>query len=137
MYPLETIKALNNRPLKIKDNFNRDSSFVQSKAGFVIHSGIHRSTAFVSKDEHPEGFQSACFWFALGKLAINGWIEATENDIPLDGCERNAIAKLWPEWTFSRVNSCGNVVYSAKRHTGKLAETVSALSWQALHERLK
>jgi hypothetical protein len=62
---------------KPQTNFNRDSSFYRSKHGFVLHSAVHRSTAFVSEYDHPECFRVCTRFFArASQQACNGFIEA-------------------------------------------------------------
>ena len=132
MYSLEVIKSPSFQAgRKIKDNHNRDSSFVKSRGSYVIHSGIHRSTAFLIDD----GIPAFDYWSKQGRLAVNGFIEASLNDYALSDCEHNAIAKKWPEWTFHRVNSCGNFIVSAYKGLG-LQTRVSALNWQDLNGKL-
>jgi hypothetical protein len=133
MYCIEVIKSPSYQAgRKIKDNHNRDSSFVRSRGSYVIHSGIHRETAFLI----DEGIPAFDYWSKQGQAAINGFIEATIADYALDDCEHNAIAKRHPDWTFNRVNSCGNFIVSAYHGLG-FQTRISALSWQELNEKIK
>ena len=138
MYCLEVIQSPSYQAGKqIKDNHNRDSSFCKSRSGFVIHSGVHRETAFISAVDHAEGHAAASYWFACGQLATNGFIEATIGDIGLDGCEQNALSKLLPDWTFRKIKGKRGALYRATRKSGKLVESIAGLSWQDLHRSIK
>lgn len=74
MHSLETINALNSRP-KVHTPWNRDSSCLKSRGGYVIHSALHRSTAFVDPDEHAETFK-ALLSIAHNRKALNAFIPA-------------------------------------------------------------
>ncbi len=135
MYCLEVIHSLNNNPPRIKDNFNRDSSFCQSKRGYVIHSGVHRSTAFVDNEEHPESWQALTYWKGQGQGAVNGFIEAIINDCSLDTAEKTAISRKFPTWKFTATKYRGNVFTASFFHNG-FETRISATSWQELNEKL-
>lgn len=130
MISLPYLIRLNETPRIIRDNFNRDSSACKSRQGYVIHSGVHRSTAFVSL---PDAIQSLEFWRDFGGL--NPWVEATIEGLELEDCELNAISRIWPDWTFTATKYRGNV-YTASRGKG-LVTRVSALSWQQLQAKLQ
>jgi hypothetical protein len=132
MIALPELIALNNRKTVIRDNFNRDSSCCKSRQGYVIHSGIHRSTAFVSSIDHPEGFESLEYWKAKGQAALNGWIVATIADASLEDCEKHACQALFPDWTLTRVKS--DKFPYVKATLGKV--TVGGLDWRDLAERI-
>lgn len=99
---MKSLEFLSKLPPVKRDNFNRDSSACFSRSGAVIHSGVHRSTAFVSRHDALESLQ-ACK--ALGQPALNGWIEGTIEGLELADCELNALARQFPAWRFSRVTS--------------------------------
>lgn len=133
MYSLETIKELNKAPRIIRDNFNRDSSACFSRSGAVIHSGVHRSTAFVSR---ADALASLRWAKSLGQTALNGWIEATIDGADLEGCEQTAIARQFPAWTFAHYTSkTAQFVFSSRRRGG-FEERTSARDWQELATKL-
>jgi hypothetical protein len=132
MIALDDLIAINKKTVTIRDNFNRDSSCCKSRGGYVIHSGIHRSTAFVSSVEHPEGFESLEFWKDKGQAALNGWIVAAIADASLDDCEKHALQSLFPEWTFKRAKS--DKFKYVKAVKGKT--TVGGIDWRDLYSRL-
>jgi len=140
MYCLEVIKSINEKPIAIRDNFNRDSGFCQSKAGFVIHSGIHRSTGFIDKEELPDAWQSFNYWRQLGQAAINGWIEASIEDCPLDDCEATACARAlqaqgWDVTVHGTLTNASPGIGHATRASGGLGVQVAGCSWRELYER--
>lgn len=57
MFDLDTIKKMNspeNTQRKPEDNFSRQCSFSgDEKTGVVLHSALHRNTAFLSPDKVP------------------------------------------------------------------------------------
>jgi hypothetical protein len=133
---MKSLEFLSQLPPVKRDNFNRDSSACKSRAGYVIHSGIHRSTAFVSD---PEAVASLEYWKSQGQAGLNGWVEATIDGASLEACERNALAKLHPDYTFSRVKDTGKnkgagFFFAASK--GKLQSRIGAGSWQALNGNL-
>jgi len=134
MYCLEVIKSPSYQAgRKIKDNHNRNSSFVRSRGSFVIHSGIHRETAFLIDD----GIPSFDYWSKQGQCAVNGWIEASISGFALEDCEHNAIAKKWQEWTFHQVSlQNGALIYAA--YSGIALQTrVAGFSWKEINERIQ
>jgi hypothetical protein len=133
MYPLETIKKLNSKPIVIRDNFNRDSSCCLSSSGAVIHSGVHRSTAFVSL---PYALASLLWARELGQSALNGWIEATIDGAELSDCELTAISRQFPEWKITVIRERTNHSFTATRQDGKFQTRISALSLIDLGRRL-
>ncbi len=137
MYSLEVIKSesFQNPPTR-KDNFNRDSSLCQSRRGYVIHSGVHRSTAFVDSTDHAESWQALTYWKGQGQPAINGFIEAIiHNNSDLEGAEKTAISRRHPEWSFTATKYRGNVFTAIRRIAG-FETRISATSWQNLNEKL-
>ena len=137
MIALEYLIKINEKKTVIRDNFNRDSSFVQSSQGFVIHSGIHRSTAFISKEEHPNGWFSFTYWKEQGQAAINGFIEATIDGYSLADCEAEAFRRSRPDWQVIKGKSCGTQGDRSLTATrgGALQERVGAATWRWLHAR--
>ena len=131
MISLPYLIQANNKVAKLNTNFNRDSSFVRSRGSYVIHSGIHRSTAYLT----GEGITAFDYWSKQGQLAINGFVEATIDGASLEDCELNAIAKKWPNWKFSATKYRGNV-YSAISQAGQFRTIKSELSWRLLNEKL-
>lgn len=139
MFCLETIKSINNSPRQIRDNFNRDSSFVESKAGFVIHSGIHRSTAFIDRETCRDSHFAFTYWKEQGQLAINGYIEAVIDGASLEGCERNAFHATRKNWQVILPHgkgSQGNGNLTAIL-PGAFETRVGAATWRHLHDRTK
>lgn len=140
MYSLETIKSLNARPAIRRDNFNRDSSFVESRSGFVIHSGIHRSTAFISKEDHADAWFAFQYWSKQGQAAVNAFIEVIIDGGDLETAEQNAFRKSRPRWGVILPKSQGtqgNRQITAKRTLRGFETRVGALTWRHLHARTK
>lgn len=140
MHCLEVIHSINNRRHIIRDNFNRDSSFVESRSGFVIHSGIHRSTAFISKAEHADAWHAANYWLRQEKAAINGFIESIVGDTSLEDAELCAFARSRPDWKVTRDKGTGKNAgtagaYTASKREGKFETRVSAHTLTHLHFR--
>lgn len=139
MLGLKEIKAINNRPLAIRDNFNRDSSSVKSAAGYVIHSGIHRSTAFVSIRDHADCHHAFTYWRGQGQEAINAFIEIIIDGGELETAEANAFHKTRPDWTVCKVQGAGKLSggceLTATRKSGHLTQRASAYTWRHLHAR--
>ena len=138
MIGIAELKALNNRPPKIKDNFNRDSSCVQSALGYVIHSGVHRSTAFISKADHPDSWFAFSYWRTQGQAAINGFIELIIDGAALETAEAEAFRRSRPDWHVSRVAGTGKLggcELVATRASGRLTQRASAYTWRHLHAR--
>lgn len=132
---MKSLEFLSTVPPVRRDNFNRDSSACKSRAGYVIHSGVHRSTAFVSR---PDAVASLEYWKANGGL--NPWVEGTIEGLSLDDCELNAISKVNPSWVFSGVKGTGKIkgrICSALYKQGPFQTILSAGSWQDLNERIK
>jgi hypothetical protein len=135
MNSLEAIISINNRPAIRRDNFNRDSSGVKSRGGFVIHSGIHRSTAFVDAVDHAECHAALTYWRAQGQAAENGFIESIVGDTTLEDAEACAFARSRPGWHVRTVKPrqrfAGGLELVASR--GKLPEIQAAATWRQLH----
>lgn len=138
MIGINELIRLNNNPPAIKDNFNRDSSACKSAKGYVIHSGIHRSTAFVNEVEHKETFEALEYWKAQGQAALNGFIEAIIDGGTVALAEETACKRLLPDWTLSGVASSGKgagAIVTASRPSGKAIERISGKDWRELAER--
>lgn len=129
---MKSLEFLNQLPPVLRTNFNRDSSAIKSRGGYVIHSGVHRSTAFVSDSE---AIQSLEFWRNAG--ALNSWVESTIEGCDLETCELNALSKLFPDWKFLKINSCGNVLFSGVRKDGKFEIRIAGRDWQEIEIKVK
>jgi hypothetical protein len=138
MIGLAELKSLNNRPPAIRDNFNRDSSCVESAKGFVIHSAVHRSTAFVDKARHADCFFALQYW-KCEQRALNGFVEAIIDDSTLETAEANAFARSRPDWTVRKTTPKqafgGSGELIAERQSGKLTQRAAACTWRHLHAR--
>jgi hypothetical protein len=134
---MKSLEFLSQVPAVRRDNFNRASSACRSRAGYVIHSGVHRSTAFVSD---LDAVSSLEFWKALSQSALNGWIEATVSGETLADCEHTAIARHFPAYSFHRVRGTGKNTGAgfviASCVTRGLDYRTGAGSWQALANKL-
>jgi hypothetical protein len=132
MYSIDIIKSDTYQAGRIiRDNFNRDSSLCFSVRGCVLHSGIHRSTIFISAS-NP--FHSALrYWHKQEQAAINGLVEAIVDGYGEEQAEENACKKARPEWTFERRTRKGFQFIAASRRDGALAIHHSADSWREIH----
>jgi hypothetical protein len=132
MYTIEVLKSDSYQLQKIsKGNFERDSSFHFSRAGVVIHSGEHRSTAFIpAETELHSVFR---YWIKQEQKAINGFIVACVEGLGDEQCHENACRVSRPEWTFHKRTRKGFESISACRRDGKLTLHFSADSWQTIH----
>lgn len=119
-------------PAKLNTFKNRDSSSIKSRGGFVIHSGVHRSTAFVCGKEFPEAFASLEFWKSAGQEAENAWIVATVNGDNLETCELLALQAACPQWDISKLSTKTCDILTARRKDGKFETIVSARDAQEL-----
>lgn len=138
MYSLETIQELNERRVALKTNFNRDSSACQSSRGFVIHSGIHRSTAFIDATEHVECYASFAFWRRKGQAAINGFIESLIESGSLEQAESSALERCRKGWKIRPVYHKRRVIaWNASKFKRGFETRISAPTVQALHKLLK
>lgn len=142
MYCLEVIKSKGfQSPAKIVGNHKRDSSFCESRSGYVIHSGIHRSTAFISKVDHQDASFAFQYWSKQGQDAVNGFVESAINCEDLALWEESAFIRSRPGWTVRQVKgtgtNLGNLELIATRASGALVESQSANSWRHLHHRTK
>lgn len=138
MYCIETIKALNAKPKIIRDNWNRDSSFVKSHKGFVIHSGVHRSTAFIGETDHADCHFAFTYWSRQGQAAINAFIEVIIDGGSLETAEENAFRKALPAWQVIAPSAKGT---QGNRHLtavlpGKLETRVGAYTFRHLHSKV-
>jgi hypothetical protein len=138
MIALDILTQLNNNPPVRRDNFNRDSSFVSSRGGFVIHSGIHRSTAFVGP-EFEESFNSATFWLRQSQPAVNAWIETIIDGGEPSQAEHEACKRAFPDWNIEKgvgKGSQGNSGVIAWRETPGGVERIGGVDWRDLYTRL-
>lgn len=140
MIALEVLIQLNNHQATRRDNFNRDSSCVASRGGFVIHSGIHRSTAYVHPDEHPDSFFSLQYWNKQEQEALNAWIETIIDGGTVAQAEAEAFKRSRPAWEVRQVKpkqafaGGGELIASTG---GKLPTIAAANTWRHLHARTK
>lgn len=139
MYPLATIHAINNRPRIIRDNFNRDSSACFARGGFVIHSGIHRSTLFLFS---PESVQSCRYWKSRGQKALNAFVVSFVETGSLETAERNAFLVCSKEWQLFPSPGKGNPSQRADKarawkQSGNLKLFLSSASLQDLAEKVR
>lgn len=137
MYPIDTIKAINNLPRIVRDNFNRECSFVASRGGFVIHSGVHRSTAYLHPDICKDAYFAAQYWLVAGDKERDAFITQIVGGASLEGAEERAFRASRPEWTLQTPKargSQGNAHFAATRG-GALQERVSAYTLRHLHAR--
>lgn len=138
MIALNVLIQLNNRPAKRRDNFNRDSSCVASRGGFVIHSGIHRSTAYVHPDDVPDSFFSLQYWSKQEQDALNAWIETIVDGGTLEQAEAEAFKRSRPDWKVRIAKPkqafAGGGELIASRGD-KLPEIIAANTWRHLHAR--
>lgn len=138
MIGLKELQRLNNAPPKIRDNFNRDSSFVQSALGYVIHSGIHRSTAFVSLTDHADCWHAFGYWKQQGQAAINAFVEVIIDGGELETAEENAFRKSRPDWQVVLPNSNGsqgNRQITAVKVKRGFETRVGAFTFRHLHSK--
>ena len=141
MLGLQELHAVNRRTRIIRDNFNRECSFCQSRGGFVLHSGVHRSAVFVSGTEHPEAHAAFTYWSGQGQPAVDAFITALVGDpCDLHGAERAAFQATRPGWSLREVSSGGKLLTDrreliATRPSGRLVEELGAYRWVELHER--
>lgn len=138
MIGLPELVALNNRPqTRILDNFNRDSSFCESRSGFVLHSAVHRSTSFVSRDEHPDSYFAASYWLRQGQEAVNAYVPAIVGGETQETAERAAFHATRPDWTVRHIPAAGkngSAFYEATRGAG-LKECQAAFTLRHLHAK--
>lgn len=137
MISLPQLIALNNRPPIRRDNFNRECSFVHSRDCFIIHSGVHRSTACISKDEHPDSYFAAQYWLVAGPETRDAFITQIVGGASLEGAETRAFAASRPDWQVKAPKakgSQGNAHFTATRG-GRLQERVSAYTLRHLHAK--
>jgi hypothetical protein len=144
MISLAELKTLNNRAakgaLKIRDNFNRDSSACFSAVGVVIHSGVHRSTAFISatNPEFSDSYFAASYWLKQEQSAVNGFIETIIDGGSLEDAEREAFRRSRPDWSVQLPKSKGtqgNRQFTAIAKRGGFETRVGAFTWRHLHAR--
>lgn len=139
MIALAELKALNNRPRIRRDNFNRDCSFVESSKGFVIHSATHRSTAFISKEEHPDCWFAFTYWSKQGQAAVNAFITAIIDDSTLNAAEHAAFLAARPGWSVDHAVPkqafAGGGTMTARKASGRGVLSIGASTWRHLHAR--
>lgn len=138
MYPLSTIHAINERPRKRRDNFNRDSSACFSRGGAVIHSGIHRSTLFLHS---KESLESLGYW-KRNQKALNGFVVGFVETGSLDVANSTAFRALFPSWKLSQAPKGGNPSQvggklTAWRREGKLRVSVAAGNFRELVAKVR
>ncbi len=137
MIPHDVLIQLNNRPPVRRDNFNRECSFVASRGGFVIHSAVHRSTAYLHPDINRDAYFAAQYWLAAGPEARDAFITQIVGGAPLEAAEERAFIAARPDWKLQAPKargSQGNAHYTATRG-GKLQERVSAYTLRHLHAK--
>lgn len=137
MIALPQLVSLNNRPPIRRDNFNRECSFVASRGGFVIHSGVHRSTAYLHPDINRDTYFAASYWLNAGPAARDAFIVQIVGEASLADAEERAFVAARPEWTLQSPKargSQGNAHFTATRG-GRLQERVSAYTLRHLHAR--
>lgn len=141
MIALPELVALNNRAargeLKIRDNFNRECSFVHSRDCFIVHSAVHRSTACISKADHPDSYFAAQYWFAQGATERDEFITQIVGGASLEGAEERAFRASRPEWKVILPKSKGTQGNRALTAIlpGRLETRVGAHTWRHLHAR--
>lgn len=76
MYSLEVIKSpsFQSPPARTGEH-NRDCSFHITRSGIILHSALHRSTLFVSRDAPTFGI-TAGYLKRVGQKRVNAFIEA-------------------------------------------------------------
>lgn len=139
MYSLEVIHTLNSNPPKRRDNFNRESSFNVTARHVILHSGVLRSTACISRGEHPASYAHALYWVEQPQHVVNAWIDASVAGQSLEQSDAAAVSAAFPDWRLSQGTRCGTQGDSscrATRRTGELVESVAGLDWIDLHRRL-
>lgn len=141
MIALTQLVSLNNRAaqgaLLKRDNFNRECSFVASRGGFVIHSGVHRSTAYIHPDICRDTYFAAQYWLVAGPEARDAFITQIVGGASLEGAEERAFLAARPDWRLKAPKargSQGNAHFTATRG-GRLQERVSAYTLRHLHAR--
>ena len=137
MIALTQLIALNNRPRIIRDNFNRECSFVASRGGFVIHSGIHRSTAYLHPEINRDAYFAAQYWLVAGPKERDEFITQIVGDASLADAEKRAFLAGREGWTLKAPKargSQGNAHFTATRG-GALQERISAYTLRHLHAR--
>lgn len=141
MIALPQLVSLNNRAaqgqLVKRDNFNRECSFVASRGGFVIHSGVHRSTAYIHPDICRDTYFAAQYWLVAGSAERDAFITQIVGEASLADTEHRAFRAGRPDWTLKAPKargSQGNAHFTATRG-GALQERVSAYTLRHLHAR--
>ena len=137
MFCLEVIKSesFQSPPRKITP-WERECSYCQSHAGFVIHSAAQRSTAFISKADHPECWEAASFWLKASPASRDAFIESIMLDHSVTDSAAAAFRAARPTWRLQfQGEQGGAVTCRAIRQSGKLRETVASLSLPDLFTR--
>lgn len=137
MIALDVLIQLNNRPPVRRDNFNRECSFVASRGGFVIHSGVHRSTAYLHPDICRDTYFTAQYWLVAGDKERDAFITQIVGGAPLEAAEERAFLASREGWTLQAPKakgSQGNAHYTATRGEA-LQARVSAYTLRHLHAR--
>jgi hypothetical protein len=133
MYSLDVIESEKYQTAKKPvDHLTRNCSFCFSVRGVVLHSGAHRSTAFIGI-ETPL-FHEFRYWVKQEQEAIDGFITACVGDYCDEACHENACKKARPGWTFKRRKSrFSGIEISCTRPSGKLVEHFTASDWREAH----
>ena len=143
MIGLNELIALNERAakgqLERRDNFNRECSFAKSRGGFVVHSGVHRSTAYIHPDICADAFHAAGYWLYQEPAARDAFITQIVGGVPLDAAEERAFRAARPEWSVKIDGGTGRNVggraITAFRPSGRLKQSTAAFTWRHLHHR--
>ena len=123
--------------LTIRDNFNRECSFVVSRGGFVIHSGVHRSTAYIHPEINGDTYFAAQYWLVACPASRDAFITQIVGGASLEAAEERAFRAARPDWSLKAPKargSQGNAHFTATRG-GALQERVSAYTLRHLHAR--
>lgn len=139
MIGLQELKALNNRPPRKVYNFNRECSFVASRGGFVIHSAVHRSTAYLHPDINRDAYFAAQYWLVAGPVERDEFITQIVGGAALENAEERAFRASRPDWQVKAPRakgSQGNCHLTAIK-AGPLETRVAAYTWRHLHARTK
>lgn len=142
MIGLKELIALNNRPVAIRDNFNRDSSLCKSRGGFVAHSAVHRSTHFASAKEHPETY--ALYWWiadSKNQAAVNVAVQSIECGQTVAATWRAVLPVLHPQIAGLKIHGGDrvkklSVPIRADIPSGMAVLRLSAITFAELHCKL-
>lgn len=136
MYCIEVIKSKSYQAgREIRDNSNRGSSACFSEAGAVIHSGVFRSTCFISTDS--PAYAPLRYWHKQEPAAFSAWVDQIVGDASVEGADEAACRTVRPGWTFNARKRKGFEFIQATRADGALVIHHSADSWRELHHVTK